>query len=85
MFSSNLYGEIHMNCKSKDLILQNVLVCIWINVSWLLIPLSMLTTGISPAVAFRYITKHTFPNVYMSLQILLTLPISVANGKKELS
>jgi hypothetical protein len=49
----------------------------------------MLTSGISPAKALSFITKNSyvdsFPNIFVSLRILLTLPVSVASGERSFS
>lgn len=55
----------------------------------LLILSPMLPSGSSPADALSYITKNKmmgiFPNTFVSLRILLTLPMSVASGERSFS
>ncbi|XP_016847832.1 zinc finger MYM-type protein 1-like [Anolis carolinensis] len=50
---------------------------------------NMLPPGSPPAEALSFITKrgfvHAFPNVYIALRILLTLPVSVASGERSFS
>lgn len=49
----------------------------------------MLPSGRSPAKALSFITENgymdTFPNVFVTLRILLTLPVSVASGERSFS
>lgn len=49
----------------------------------------MLSAGSSPQCALSYITKSNFidifPNTFVSLRILLTLPVSVASGERSFS
>lgn len=49
----------------------------------------MLPSGSHPAGALSFITKRgyvdTFPNVFVALRILLTLPVSVASGERSFS
>jgi hypothetical protein len=50
---------------------------------------SMLPKDSCPQKALSYITKNSltdvFPNVFVSLRILLTLPVSVARGERSFS
>jgi hypothetical protein len=49
----------------------------------------MLPTDSCPQKALSYITKNSlidvFPNMFVSLRILLTLPVSVASGERSFS
>lgn len=55
----------------------------------LIILSQMIPSETTPVNALNYITKNklinTFPNVFVSLRILLTLPISVASGERSFS
>lgn len=50
---------------------------------------SMLPIGTQPAKALTYLTERgyadTFPNTFVALRILLTLPVSVASGERSFS
>ncbi|KAJ8887388.1 hypothetical protein PR048_013603 [Dryococelus australis] len=49
----------------------------------------MLPSGSSPAKALSFLTKNgymdTFSNIFVTLRILLTLPVSVTSGKRSFS
>lgn len=55
----------------------------------ILILSSMLSQGSCPEKTLSYITKHSlidiFPNVFVALRILLTLPVTVASAERSFS